>query len=210
MADPSSIKLAAVMATALLVVFGLIVLGTALSTKMEIDLASQVLAGNTVTAEEAMSNDQRQKVAGWIYLGGLVVAAAGFLVWLYMVTSRLDAVGPLGEYSPGWALGWWFIPVAWLWKPYQVMAEVWARCHAGEERPRWFLAWWGLWIAANLVGWLVTGSAWSVGSGVTVEAAMENIIILDVTSLIADAMLLVSGGLTVLLVWRITKTTASR
>ena len=29
------------------------------------------------------------------------------------------------RFTPGWAVGWHFIPIAWFWKPYQAMTEIW-------------------------------------------------------------------------------------
>lgn len=48
-----------------------------------------------------------------------------FLVWLYRCYNNLSALKARNlEFSPGWAVGWWFIPFANLVKPFQVVREV--------------------------------------------------------------------------------------
>lgn len=48
------------------------------------------------------------------------------LVWTYKAYTNLHSLKSRDlEYTPGWAVGWWFIPLANLVKPYQVMGELW-------------------------------------------------------------------------------------
>ncbi len=56
-------------------------------------------------------------------------------------------------FTPGWSVGWYFIPVANLWKPYQVMKEIWNVSHkclaTGHSVLGW---WWALWLLSNFLG----------------------------------------------------------
>ena len=66
-------------------------------------------------------NDATDRARGIGVVGGLVTLAAivVWLVWQYRARSNLDGLGAVGlRYSPGWAVGWWFIPVAFWWMPY--------------------------------------------------------------------------------------------
>lgn len=55
------------------------------------------------------------------------VTAVLFLVWFHRSYLNLAAFGTPGlQFSAAWAVGWWFVPVAWLWKPYQAAVEIWA------------------------------------------------------------------------------------
>ena len=47
--------------------------------------------------------------------------------------------------SPGWAVGWYFIPFANLIKPYGVMDEIWDGSHQGDEAPDYSPSTLGLW-----------------------------------------------------------------
>jgi len=61
------------------------------------------------------------------------------------VVSRIMTV------TPGWAVGWYFIPIANLWKPYGAMSEI--RNASGPGKMTAILPlWWALWISANLIG----------------------------------------------------------
>jgi len=54
-----------------------------------------------------------------------LATAIVFLIWLYRAYSNLSPLKVRNlEFSPGWAVGWWFIPFANLVKPFQVVREV--------------------------------------------------------------------------------------
>jgi hypothetical protein len=64
--------------------------------------------------------------------------AIAFLVWLHRATANLEALGaPALSISPSWAVGWFFIPVANFWVPYQAVAQLHRRSFelAGEAPP---------------------------------------------------------------------------
>lgn len=85
-----------------------------------------------------------------------------FLIWLYRVYSNLSPLKARDlEFTPGWAVGWWFIPFANLIKPYQAVAEAWRESDAdysedlgfltsSVENPWVFPIWWGSWILGNI------------------------------------------------------------
>ncbi|HMA36213.1 MAG TPA: DUF4328 domain-containing protein [Chloroflexia bacterium] len=60
--------------------------------------------------------------------GGAVGLAAGvlFLIWIYRAHRNLPALGAAClKYSPGWAVGGFFVPFVSLVLPFRVMAEIW-------------------------------------------------------------------------------------
>ncbi|MXW55442.1 MAG: DUF4328 domain-containing protein [Gemmatimonadales bacterium] len=74
------------------------------------------------------------------------------LSWIYRANDNARQLGAAEmRFTPGWAVGWYFIPIAWFWKPYQAMTEIWrASVNPSDWRAtpvspllRW---WWGLWI----------------------------------------------------------------
>ena len=80
-----------------------------------------------------------------------------FAIWIYRVNSNLHALGTPGlRFTPGWAVGWYFVPFANLWKPYQAMKEIW---RASKNPSAWesettspVLGWWLFWwIVSSLV-----------------------------------------------------------
>ena len=99
---------------------------------------------------------------------GLVFVVA-FLMWLYRAVLIIRATTGGSRESPGWSVGWWFIPVANLFMPYFVLRDLWTRSGAdrrtgSDHTPMVF---WILWvtptllsvttaiIAFNRVGWTI-------------------------------------------------------
>ena len=74
------------------------------------------------------------------------------LVWVHRANCNVRALGATRlKFTPGWAVGWFFVPIANLWKPFQAMLEIWrASVNPREWRRRtgspllW--CWWSLWV----------------------------------------------------------------
>jgi hypothetical protein len=91
-----------------------------------------------------------------------------FLMWLYRAHDNLRAFNPWGrpEYSPGWAVGSFFIPFVNLVVPYRAVKEVWQKSWPPDEAllsepgpPASFPLWWMFWLLALFVArisWRVT------------------------------------------------------
>jgi hypothetical protein len=80
-------------------------------------------------------------VSRLLYFGG----AAAFLVWNYRVMRHAHELGRPGlTTSPGNAVMWFFIPIAWFFMPYRVMRQLAMSVDpVGSGQPRWrVLAWW--------------------------------------------------------------------
>lgn len=86
-----------------------------------------------------------------------------FGMLLYRFAKNARSLGFTGfEYSPGWCVGWFFIPFAHLWMPYKANSEVWQSSKATDAEEirlnEWrshgtgplFLAWWLTWIFGTL------------------------------------------------------------
>lgn len=104
--------------------------------------------------------------------------------------------------TPGWAVGWYFIPIASFWKPYVAMRDIVRASTLDAGLPGWLLPfWWTLWILSQFTG-RATGKiamgnhAWMSAeafiywiSGVGIEIALHTVAILlvrGVTSLQSD------------------------
>lgn len=122
---------------------------------MDIDLLSEMIAGRSVSAAEANASEFRQgllSVTGFIlFLATFVV----FLMWLHRTSSnaRTLATGPM-RFTPGWSVGWFFVPIMNFWRPLQVMKELWRVSQEGTKYPRptgVVVVWWLLWLAAGIL-----------------------------------------------------------
>ena len=131
-----------------------------LSGLSEIWLLSDIEAGTydyDITAA-ANWNDSRQSAIGIAQLALYLAQAIVILGWIRQANKNARALGARDmEFTPGWAIGWYFIPIANLWKPYQAMSEIW---RASSGSPDWKSAetsgtlqgWWAAWLVANALG----------------------------------------------------------
>jgi hypothetical protein len=94
-------------------------------------------------------------------LAMLAITSVVFLVWFHRSHRNLIALGASGlQFSAGWAVACWFIPIADLWMPYHAAREIWkgsdplappltsaeSRRHV---RPSALLpAWWAAWLVS--------------------------------------------------------------
>jgi len=103
-----------------------------------------------------------QVINGVLLLLLFVGTAIFFLMWLHEAYVKLDALGAYKpEYTPGWAVGWFFIPFANLVMPYKVVDELWVKSDPMLKEPveeSWQKGgssslvgwWWGCWIVSNI------------------------------------------------------------
>ena len=67
-----------------------------------------------------------------------------FLIWLYRETSNLWATKGGQSITPGWAVGWWFVPIMWFFKPLEAVLNVYDGVGA-PQKDRWTVyLWWTL------------------------------------------------------------------
>jgi hypothetical protein len=120
---------------------------------MQLDLLS-----GPYTQAEGRENDLREGAIGGL---AFLVAIATFICfgrWILLAHRNLQALGARHvEFTPGWALGWFFIPVASLWKPYQAMKSLWQmsrHVHKPDiQETTWVLpTWWTLWLVSVYLG----------------------------------------------------------
>lgn len=76
--------------------------------------------------------------------------------WIYRTNANAHLFSDGMTISPGWAVGWYFIPFANLVKPYHAMKETWLASHYGGdwgagEAPTAIRWWWLLWIVTNVL-----------------------------------------------------------
>lgn len=107
-------------------------------------------------------------------MGSLVL----LLVWTHRANHNARALGASGlRFTPGAPVGWYFVPIAWFWKPFQAMREIWrasSRPADWEDRQASALLgwWWGLWLLALWGGFLaqeVTIRKWGTVGGAAAD-----------------------------------------
>ena len=93
-----------------------------------------------------------QMACAAVMIAAIVVVA----MWIYRISANAHAISGEMTISPGWAVGWYFIPIANLFKPFQAMKEAWLASHFrgnwhGEPAPALLGWWWGLWLVTNVL-----------------------------------------------------------
>ena len=151
-------------------------------------------------------------VQGWLAFGdqtayytvdvaglfSLLVTTPLFLVWFHRAYRNAAALGAGGlRFSSGWAVGWWFVPIACLWMPCLAAVDIWKASGGvtpaadGDLRrqdaaPTLVVLWWVAWLAflvmANVTGVLDNPNDNSfllsvLSNGATVLAAVLAIIV---------------------------------
>ncbi len=126
---------------------------------LEIELLQRVQGGSVVTEAEAAANDSRQALIAGLRIAIFLVTALIFLRWTYLSNRNARILGATDmEFTPGWAVGWYFVPIAFLWKPYQALKEIFKASHPDyaedwrqAPHPGILPLWWTLWILSTFV-----------------------------------------------------------
>ncbi len=99
-------------------------------------------------------------VLGFSYLGyaiAFLISVVVVSIWIYRAHANLEAAGLDDlEFSPGWSVGWFFVPIMNLFKPFQAMRELWNGSHGYDNSyaapsSRELTLWWGAYIVGNIL-----------------------------------------------------------
>lgn len=135
------------------------------STVAEMDLLERARSGGAFTFDEVAANDRRQQAISIGGLAALAIAGVGWLVWQHRAHSNLTALGADElRFTPGWAVGWWFVPLANLVRPAQVMSELIRASdpaygtvdRTDQQTPRIVWVWWLTWVVGGLMSYGIT------------------------------------------------------
>jgi hypothetical protein len=118
-------------------------------------------------------------------IGALLAMIACFILvgcWIYRANANAHSFSDYMSISPGGAVGWYFVPILNLFKPFQAMKETWLASHYpgnwhSEPAPSIVSWWWGLWIVTNILGGLSLRMSASAP-----DSANQFIVIVDVIS----------------------------
>ena len=115
---------------------------------------------------ELQAAEDRQAVLTLAFFLAVLIAAIFFIAWLRRAYANLRALGVESlRFGTGWAVGAWFVPILNLFRPVQIVNDVWRGSHPYlEDRHGWRDArvpqliglWWGAWIVSYVVGTVAT------------------------------------------------------
>ncbi|HXO18776.1 MAG TPA: DUF4328 domain-containing protein [Thermoanaerobaculia bacterium] len=122
-------------------------------------LQTQIASGEQVSAAAADRSYERVRSYGMVQVGLFLVTGFVWLLWLHSSYELLRHLGTkVTRFSPGQAVGAWFVPFVNLVRPYQVVSELRLRTRnlnaTAEPQPltsgEITALWWLTWLAANV------------------------------------------------------------
>lgn len=87
------------------------------------------LAAQYGEIENTAPYERAESILGVALIAGVAFAGIAFLFWFRRAYANAQALGLRGAYTPGWAVGGWFVPILNLVRPAQIAFEMWR--HAG-------------------------------------------------------------------------------
>ena len=178
-------------ATAFLVVHGILMIASIASNIAEIGLLRQIESGKFVPYARVEANDIRQTIIWLMYIASYIAAIVAFLMWINLASKNLTSLRASNQrFSPGWAVGWWFIPIMHLFRPYQVVTEIWKGSYPqirSDNPDAWANSsaspllgfWWVTWLVSTLGYWI---GNWIIDAPIEADIA---IVASDVVSMVS-------------------------
>ncbi len=106
---------------------------------------------------DGVANDQKQAIISLVYIVVFIVSGILILKWIYRANYNARQLGAKEmQFTPGWSIGWYFIPITSLWKPYQAMKEIWKASHSPDDWRNASVSsilpwWWFFWLVNNFL-----------------------------------------------------------
>ncbi len=164
-------------------------------------MADHAFASQDSMYSAAQASDGLVATAGLLFLLALLASYifAGF--WIYNAACNVRALGATGmQNSPGWAVGWYAVPIASWFKPFQAMEEIYQASASpiGWRRlttPLLLRFWWGGWLAVNIGG--------SVMFALSRSSDIAGLVGLTTFQLVDTVVDFFASALFLMVVWRI-------
>lgn len=94
-------------------------------------MQAELLSRGSFTEAEGQSNDSREQIIELFQLALYLFTVVIFGRWIVRANKNVRAFGADGlRITPGWAVGYFFVPIINLWRPYQAMKDLWRASHA--------------------------------------------------------------------------------
>ncbi len=122
------------------------------------DFSLGVYSSETLATSAAEANDKRQQIVAVFQSGVAITTIIVFAMWIHRANFNSRALGAQDmKFTPGWSVGYYFIPFLNLWRPYQAMKEIWKTSKnpiawEGEERGAILPWWWFFYLVAGMFG----------------------------------------------------------
>lgn len=121
------------------------------------------------------ASDARQDWVGLLQAAVYLPTMVLVLMWIHRANYNARRLGARGlRFSPAGSIGWYFVPILTLWRPYQAMKEIWQASLApqnwlGRPVPVLLPMWWALWLVSIPLDRLHLRLWWSVDENSAVD-----------------------------------------
>ena len=140
------------------IILAIATLGATFAELVTLDFVAGVKTGEFVLGDfSGVHVDNVAAIAYGLWLAAYIAAGVASLMLIYRFAANVHAMGGFMDISPGWSVGWYFVPIANLWKPYQAMGQIWRASGAGEAG---LGLWWTFWIIGSVSGNISGRIAW--------------------------------------------------
>ncbi|OSI11089.1 Uncharacterised protein [Neisseria zoodegmatis] len=143
--------------------------------------ASITEEGIESSAYEAVLSSQN--MVFYLYLTAVlvfVVTAVLTAKWIMQANKNARALGATEvEMTPGWSVGWFFVPIMNLFMPLRGVTQIWNGSMRAAGKPAhqtMLYVWWGSWVVGNILGRLTTrvgDRAWEAMEAAQTEEAFK-------------------------------------
>jgi hypothetical protein len=126
------------------------------------NLLQTVANGGLITQEEANANDNTEQIIAILYLIVYFISGITFIQWFRRAYYNLHLKVNYLSHTEGWASGSWFVPIICLYRPQQIMRELYDETksfltakgiNVGDNFTTGSLGlWWTFWIISNFMG----------------------------------------------------------
>lgn len=207
--SPRRLRALAGINTALITLFGLITVGSIAAGVHEYSVLDAMRDGDPVAYLEANNLAAFRGRLALIQTGALALCALAVLAWTFFAGKGARALGATDmRFSPGLAVGLYFIPVANLFMPHRAVIEIWRASHDPTDwrslpRPALVNFWWLAWVVS-----IFSGRAFALLW--TQPVSDDDLIRANLLGQGSDVAALVAGALLLVIIWRITGRQADR
>ncbi|AWH74250.1 hypothetical protein DCS32_08770 [Dokdonia sp. Dokd-P16] len=131
-----------------------------ISSYLQYDILRLIQNDEFVTEQALNANDTREQIVAILYTIIFITSTVTFIQWFRRAYYNLN-IRTKTNHTDGWAAGSWFVPIISLYRPYQIMKEMWKKTtrlikakdsNYLDSNTTVIGLWWTLWIVSNYVG----------------------------------------------------------
>ncbi|MHC5310386.1 DUF4328 domain-containing protein [Myroides sp. LJL116] len=136
-----------------------------ISKYFQYEIIQTIANGDEITEAMSLIHGITKQITGLLYMVAYVTSIITFIQWFRRAYYNLHQRVSNLSYSEGWATSSWFVPILNLFRPYQIMQELYFQTNVlliKKGIPLHHILntsiigfWWAFWILSNLFGLLV-------------------------------------------------------